>query len=82
MAFLDSPGLTSTPSSATVSTPTPELQPYVQNVLQKGNALVNTPMPAYTGQLTAGPSNFQEQAWKGISNLTLPSTLTQAGQNL
>ena len=82
MAFLDSPGLTSTPSSAVVNTPTPELQPYVANVLQKGNALVNTPMPAYTGQLTAGPSNLQTQAWKGLSNLTLPSTLTQSGQNL
>jgi hypothetical protein len=82
MAFLDSPGLTSTPSSAVVNTPTPELQPYVANVLQKGNALVNTPMPAYTGQLTAGPSNLQTQAWQGLSNLTLPSTLTQSSQNL
>lgn len=82
MAFLDSPGLTSTPSTAVVTTPTPELQPYVANVLQKGNALVNTPMPTYTGQLTAGPSSYQNQAWQGLSNLTLPSTLTQSGQNL
>jgi len=82
MSFLDSPGLTSTPTTAVVNTPTPELQPYVQNVLQKGNALVNTPMPAYTGQLTAGPSSIQNQAWQGLSNLTLPSTLTQSGQNL
>jgi hypothetical protein len=36
-------------------------------------------MPAYTGQLTAGPSDLQKQAWKGISTLTVPTNITAAG---
>jgi len=39
-------------------------------------------MPQYTGQLTAGPSPLQEQAWKGISNLTLPQAFAEAQKNL
>jgi hypothetical protein len=82
MSLLDSPGLNKTPTSLETNTPNPELQPYINNVLQKGNALLNAGTPAYTGQMTAGPSELQTQSWKGLSNLTLPSTLTQSGQNL
>lgn len=82
MPLLDSPGLNKTPTSAEITSASPELQPYITNVLQKGNALLNAGTPAYTGQMTAGPSNLQNQAWQGLSNLTLPSTLTTAGQNL
>lgn len=82
MAILSSSGLTKTPSSATIVKPSADVQPYVENVLNKGNALLNAPTPAYTGQMTAGPSQYQTQAWSGLANLTLPQTMTQAGQNL
>lgn len=82
MALLSSSGLTDTPSSANVTGPSTFTQPYVQDVLSKGQALLNTPAPQYTGQLTAGTSDLQNKAWQGLSNLTLPSTMTTAGTNL
>jgi len=82
MTLLSSSGLTSTPTSSTVSGPSDLTKPYVSDVLSKGSALVNNPPPAYTGDLTAGTSDYQNEAWKGLSNLTLPSTMTTAGQNL
>ena len=82
MAILSSSGLTSTPSSATVAKPSADIQPYVSNVLSKGNALLNAGTPAYNGQMTAGPSELQTQAWNGLAGLTLPNTMTEAGQNL
>lgn len=82
MALLSSSGLTDTPSSANVTGPSTFTQPYVQDVLGKGQALLNNPAPQYTGQLTAGTSDLQNQAWQGLSNLTLPSTMTTAGTNL
>ena len=82
MALLSSSGLTDTPSKATVTGPSSFTQPYVQDVLGKGQALLNNPAPQYTGQLTAGTSELQNQAFKGLSNLTLPSTMTTAGTNL
>jgi len=82
MALLSSSGLTSTPSTANVTGPTDYTKPFVSDVLGKGQALLNAPMPQYQGQLTAGASDLQNQAWQGLSNLTLPSTMTTAGQNL
>jgi hypothetical protein len=82
MALLSSSGLNSTPISAEISKPSEDIQPYAQNVLAKGNALLNAPTPAYTGQMTAGPSQLQTQAWGGLAGLTLPNTMTQAAGNL
>jgi hypothetical protein len=82
MALLSSSGLTDTPSKATVTGPSALTQPYVSDVLNKGQALLNNPAPAYTGQLTAGTSELQDKAWQGLSNLTLPTTMTTAGTNL
>ena len=82
MALLSSSGLTGTPSTANVKGPSDYTRPAVSNVLSKGQALLNAPMPTYTGQLTAGNSDLQNQAWQGLSNLTLPSTMTTAGENL
>jgi len=82
MALLSSSGLTSTPSKSTVTGPSDYTKPLVNDVLSKGQAIVNNPAPAYTGQLTAGPSNLQNQAWQGLSNLTLPETMTTAGNAL
>ena len=82
MALLSSSGLTDTPSSAKVTGPSTFTQPYVSDVLGKGQALLNNPAPQYTGQLTAGTSELQNKAFQGLSNLTLPSTMTTAGTNL
>ena len=82
MALLSSSGLTDTPSKATITGPSNLTQPYVSDVLNKGQALLNNPAPQYTGQLTAGTSDLQNQAFQGLSNLTLPSTMITAGTNL
>ena len=47
--------------------------PYVSDMLSKGQALASTPYQAYTGQLVAGPSDLQKQAFSGIGSLTMPS---------
>jgi len=78
MSFLTSPGLTSTPSSSNQQNVSGYAQPYVNNLLSRTQALTNAPMPQYTGQLTAGPSPLQEQAWKGISGLTVPQSFAEA----
>ena len=57
-------------------------QPSVTNLLDKSNALLNAPTPAYTGEMAAGPSALQNQAFQGLSNLTLPTSLMTAGTNL
>jgi hypothetical protein len=82
MALLSSSGLTDTPSSSKVTGPSAFTQPYVSDVLGKGQAILNNPAPQYTGQLTAGTSDLQNQAFQGLSNLTLPSTMITAGTNL
>ena len=82
MGLLESGGLSSTPSSSTVTKYNADTQPYVKNILDKGNALLNADIPAYTGKMTAGPSEYQTQAWKGLSNLTLPTSLTDASKTL
>lgn len=46
--------------------------PYVTQMLGKGAALANLPYTAYEGQLTAGPSALQSQAFTGLGALTVP----------
>lgn len=46
---------------------------YVTNMLGKGQALSNAPYQAYTGPLTAGSSNLQNQAFSGLAGLTIPT---------
>lgn len=48
--------------------------PYVADYLSKGAALSNAPYQAYTGPLTAGASNLQQQQFSGLSNLANNST--------
>lgn len=57
-------------------------QPYVSDLLSSTQAYVDAGTPAYTGQLTAGYSPLQQQAWQGLSSLTLPTGMDQAQQNL
>jgi hypothetical protein len=47
--------------------------PYVTNMLGKGEALSNAPYQAYTGPLTAGSSDLQNQAFSGLAGLTIPT---------
>jgi len=82
MALLSSSGLNTTPTSSVQTSVGATGQPYATDLLSKGQAIVNNPAPAYTGQLTAGASDLQNEAWQGLSNLTLPSNLTTAGNNL
>jgi len=63
MALLSSSGLTDTPSSSKVTGPSAFTQPYVSDVLGKGQAILNNPAPQYTGQLTAGTSGFEPLAY-------------------
>jgi len=82
LSTLNSTSASQTPTSVAQTTVSPYAQGYVGNMLSQGQALANAPMPTYNGQLTAGTSNLQNQAWNGLANLTLPSDLTNAGQEL
>jgi hypothetical protein len=82
MGLFDSTELNSVPSKSTQQTVSDYAQPYISDLLGKTQAFTDQATPAYTGQLTAGPSYLQNQAWQGLSGLTLPSGLTEAGANL
>ena len=47
--------------------------PYVTDMLGRGQALAATPYEAYTGPLTAGASDLQQQAFQGVGNLVVPT---------
>lgn len=51
------------------STLSPWVGDYVTDALAQGSALANAPYQAYTGPLTAGASNLQQQAFAGASDL-------------
>ena len=52
--------------------------PYVTDMLGKGQALANQPYQAYTGDLTAGSSGLQDQAFSGLGALQTPAAMGQA----
>jgi len=49
--------------------------PYVTNMLGQGRAIANSPYQAYTGQLTAGVSPLQQQAFQGAQGLSAPTNM-------
>ena len=49
--------------------------PYVTNMLGQGQALANQPYQAYSGQLTAGTSPLQQQAFQGAQGLATPANM-------
>lgn len=51
------------------STLSPWVGDYVTNALGQGAALASAPYQAYTGPLTAGASNLQQQAFAGASEM-------------
>ena len=62
--------------SAQTESLSPYAQPYVTEMLGKGQALASTPYQAYEGPLTAGPSALQTQAYEGIGSLAMPTAST------
>jgi len=71
-----------TPTSITQQSVTPYAQPLAQQIVGQAQALGSKPMPQYTGELAAGPSDLQNQAFKGLANLTLPTGMATASTNL
>jgi hypothetical protein len=82
MALFSSPGLNSVPTTSTQQDVSKPFQPYVSDLLNKTQALTDAGIPAYTGQMTSGPSTLQNQAWQGLASLTVPTALQNAGSNL
>jgi hypothetical protein len=75
---------TSTPGLGTSTTQglNSTFAPYVTNMLGQEQALVNSGMPVYTGQLTAGPSDIQNQYFANANQLAstgLTPTQFQSG---
>jgi hypothetical protein len=64
--------------TGTSSSLSPWAGPYVTEMLGKGWALSDMPYQSYTGQLTAGPSALQNQAFQGLASLTTPTQFGQA----
>lgn len=56
--------------------------PYVTDMLSRSNALANSPYQAYQGDLTAGPSQLQTQAFQGIGSLSTPTGMQTAQHGL
>lgn len=71
-------GSTSAPLTGIESSLSNWAGPYVTEMLGKGQALASMPYQAYEGQLTAGPSALQQQAFQGLAGLTVPSGVGQA----
>ena len=75
------PSLSNTPTYQS-TTGTAAITPYATDLLQRGQAFATAETPAYEGQLTTGPSQYQNQAWQGLANLTVPTNITEAGNQL
>ena len=52
--------------------------PYVQNMLEKTSALVNSPYKAYEGPMTAGTAPLQSKVFSGLEGLNFPGQLGQS----
>ena len=61
------------PSQSTAGTLSGWAAPYVTDLLGKGMAYSSMDFTPYSGELAAGPSQLQSQAFQGIAGLTTPS---------
>jgi len=75
------PSLSNTPTTKTIAE-NATITPYATDLLQRGQAFTTAETPVYGGQLTTGPSQYQNQAWQGLANLTVPKNITEAGNQL
>jgi hypothetical protein len=80
MGVLD-PTLSNTPFQKSTAE-TVGITPYATDLLQRGQAFTTAETPTYGGQLTTGPSQYQNQAWQGLANLTVPKNIIEAGNQL
>ena len=55
--------------------PSAYAEPYVSTMLGKAAALADQPYNAYTGPLTAGPSDLQTQSFQGLAGLVAPDDM-------
>lgn len=62
------------PQTGTSSGLSPYAGEYVTDMLGRGRAAANQPYTAYTGPLTAGPSDLQSTAFTGLAGLADPTT--------
>lgn len=69
VSHFDTGGLTNVPTGTTgiEQTAAGYTGNYIPNMLSQTQALTAAPTPQYTGQLTAGPSDLQNQAFAGAS---------------
>ena len=77
-----SPASTPGLGTSTVNGLSNYIAPYVTNMLGQEQALVNSGMPVYTGELTAGPSQLQQQQFANANQLAatgLTPTQFQSG---
>ena len=56
----------------------PWADPYIQNYLSRAQALGDSDYQTFAGPLTAGASDLQNKAFKGIAGLTVPSAIGDA----
>jgi hypothetical protein len=75
MGFADG-GATGT--YGTESTLSSWIGPYIQQMLGQTQALTNSPYQSYGGQLTAGYSPLQNQAFQSFGNLQTPGSINSA----
>ena len=66
-------------TTAVESSLSPYIGPYVTGMLGKAEAEAAKEFQPYSGAFTAGPSELQTSAFKGIGALTVPQALTTAG---
>jgi hypothetical protein len=71
-------GMSENPTTATQYGPSEWFGPYATNYLDKQQALSGMGFTPYSGQLTAGTSGLQNQAFQGLANLTIPQGYQQA----
>ena len=66
-------------TAGTESSLSPYIGPYVTGMLGKAEAEAQKEFQPYAGEFTAGPSELQTSAFKGIGALTVPQALQTAG---
>ena len=73
MLFRSPTNTATLPSQSTAGTLSGWAAPYVTDLLGKGMAYSSMDFTPYSGELAAGPSQLQSQAFQGIAGLTTPS---------
>lgn len=62
-------------TTGTVNTLSPYVGPYVTEMLGRGKAIADLPFESFEGDISAGPSTLQQQAYTGIGGLQTPANM-------